>query len=221
MLNAIDARRGAGGIFGGALEHDLPAEAQRIPDGQAVCADELAAAYALLESLTDTAAPMSAPMLAIRECLEGVKARLARALETGAAADADEVQAAQRELDEVDAARLAHGGVFAGDVAKGAVPAGQATLSALLNPCYGASVLMDAAMFDFLAEACASRPGQGDPDARRAVKRPPRREHLPSTRRARGRRRVRNVRSRACVHYRACARPLDALVFTARRRRGC
>jgi hypothetical protein len=141
MLNAIDGRRGSGGVFGGALEHDLPAEAQRIPDGQAVCADELAAAYALVESLTDSAAPMSAPMSAIRDRLEDAKARLARALQAGAPADAPEVQQAQRELDAIDAERLAHGGVFAGDAQKGVIPAGQATLSALLNHCYGAGPL--------------------------------------------------------------------------------
>ena len=138
MLNAIDARRGSGGIFAGALQHDLPAEAQVIPEGQAVCADELAAAYALLESLTDTAAPMNAAVIATRERLEAVKARLAAALERGLAADALEVVESQRELDAIDAERLAHNGVFCGDVAKGVVPAGQATLSALLNHCYGA-----------------------------------------------------------------------------------
>ena len=138
MLNAIDARRGAGGIFAGALQHDLPAEAQVIPEGQAVCADELAAAYALLESLTDSAAPMNAAMTATRERLEALKARLAAALERGAAANASEVIEAQRELDAIDAERLAHSGIFCGDVTKGAVPAGQATLSVLLNHCYGA-----------------------------------------------------------------------------------
>ena len=143
MLNAIDARRGAGGIFAGALQHDVPAEAQVIPEGQAVCADELAAAYALLESLTDSAAPMNAAMSATRERLEGVKARLAAALERGVAADAPEVQEAQRELDAIDAERLAHGGVFCGDVTHG-VPAGQATLSVLLNHCYGAACALHA-----------------------------------------------------------------------------
>ena len=138
MLNSIDARRGAGGIFGGGLEHDVPAEAQRIPDGQAVCADELAAAFALVESLTDSASPMSAPMAELRDRLEALKARLARALEEGVAADAPEVQQAQRELDAIDAERLAHGGVFCGDASKGVVPAGQATLSVLLNNSYGA-----------------------------------------------------------------------------------
>ena len=138
MLNAIDARRGAGGIFAGALQHDVPAEAQVIPEGQAVCADELAAAYALLESLTDPAAPMNAAMSATRDRLEAIKARLAAALERGTAADAPEVVEAQHELDAIDTERLAHGGVYCGDVAKGVVPAGQATLSVLLNHCYGA-----------------------------------------------------------------------------------
>lgn len=140
MLNAIDSRR-SGGIFAGAIEHDRLPEEQQIPEGQAVCADELAAAYALLESLTDSAAPMSAPMLSLRERLEALKARLAAAMEQGLAADAPEVQAAQRELDGIDSARLAHGGVFAGDAAKGVVPAGQALLSSLLNNCYGARAM--------------------------------------------------------------------------------
>jgi hypothetical protein len=158
MLNAIDARRGAGGIFCGGIEHDLPAEAQHIPDGQAVCADELASAFALVESLTDSAAPMSGPMEAIRDRLEAQKARLAAALEKGAAADAPEVQEAQRELDAIDSERLAHGGVFAGDASKGVVPAGQASLSILLNHCYGARCMRW--LRDWQLKRCGPRSAQ-------------------------------------------------------------
>jgi hypothetical protein len=117
MLNAIDASRGPGGIFAGGIDHDDPAKTvipgarsaawcprsllallsrwaltqhARLPscaEGQAVCADELAAAFALVESLTDTAAPMSAPMLALHEQLKGIQGRLAAAVKRGASAE--------------------------------------------------------------------------------------------------------------------------------------
>ena len=89
-----------------------------------MCSDELAASYALLESLTDTAAPMSAPMLAIQRQLESIKARLTDALTRGVQLSA--IAREQEELDAIDAARMAHGGVFCGDLASGRIPAGQA-----------------------------------------------------------------------------------------------
>jgi hypothetical protein len=58
-----------------------------------VCADELAAAFALVESLTDSAAPMSAPMLALHEQLKGIQGRLAAAVKRGASTE--EIQADQ------------------------------------------------------------------------------------------------------------------------------
>jgi hypothetical protein len=56
-------------------------------DGQAVCSDELAACFSLLEALTDSASPMSGGALAIYEQLKGLEGRLQAAYDRGATAE--------------------------------------------------------------------------------------------------------------------------------------
>jgi hypothetical protein len=134
--------------------HPSPAPARA--DGQAVCSDELAACFSLLEALTDSAEPMSGAAAALYGQLKDLEARLQAAYDRGAAAE--DIKAEQgasacaslrcslrfacltrviavfwrpaEALDAIDAERLKHGGVFAGDLAKGQVPPGQAGASA-------------------------------------------------------------------------------------------
>jgi len=107
-----------------------------LSDGQAVCSDELAASFELLEKLTDTAVPISTPMKGIDDELYSIRANLRQALAAKTSDETETVHALQEQLDAIDAARLASGGVFCGRLAAGEVPSGQAAASALLAECY-------------------------------------------------------------------------------------
>ena len=124
MLNAVDSRRGSGGIFGGAIQDD-------IPPGQAECSETLAACYAEVEALTDSAAALSAPMAAIKAELDGLTNELQRAQERGAGAA--DIGALQEKLDAIDTQRM--DGVWCGEPG-GRIPPGQAVLSEALHKAY-------------------------------------------------------------------------------------
>ena len=89
-----------------------------------MCSDELASAFAKLEALTDSAAPISGRASELLSRLKGIRQHLEAAQRERAAPE--DLKPLQEELDAIDAERLAHGGVFAGDVKGGHIPPGQA-----------------------------------------------------------------------------------------------
>ena len=131
QLRAIDSAR-EGLVIAGHIDKEDPSKTV-IPPGQAVCSDALAADYALLESLTDSAQLMSAAVRAIFSQLtdEHMWATAAQTKDVSQ----DELKRHQDVLRHIDAERLAHGGIFAGDASTG-IPAGQAVLSELLAECF-------------------------------------------------------------------------------------
>ena len=110
-----------------------------------MCAEELASAYALLESLTDDAVPAPESIASIHRELSGIRKSLLSATKHGGnfdsslpgEADANQhLRRLQGQLDRIDSERLANGGVFGGSLATGEVPPGQAVLSEMLAECY-------------------------------------------------------------------------------------
>ena len=117
----------------------------RLPAGQAECSDELAAAYTLLESLTDTAVPAPESVSAIHSELAGIRRSLLGATKQGGNFDSSlpgetdamaHLRRLQGQLDRIDRKRIEAGGVFGGSLATGEIPPGQALLSEMLAECY-------------------------------------------------------------------------------------
>lgn len=114
--------------------------------GQAECSEELASAYTLLESLTDTAVPAPESVSAIHKELAGIRRSLLGATKHGGNFDSSlpgEIDACQHlrrlqgQLDRIDRERIEAGGMFGGSLATGEIPQGQAMLSEMLAECYG------------------------------------------------------------------------------------
>lgn len=125
MLDAIDAKRGPDGIFGGSLEGG------QVPAGQAACREVMDEAYDLVGELVPQLSDMSPEVKHIHDTLSGIKRKLLL-MRNNRDFTSDSVHHYQLMVDAIDNKRV--DGIFAGDLQH--VPAGQAQCADLLNQCY-------------------------------------------------------------------------------------